>query len=125
MKATLLLAASIVLAAHAATAARAPDPCGKLSNETREAARSLAACITTGMCDSALQEREFSNNEGILPKSALNQRYMEARVGAARDDSGGVKRLVFLVQGTRGGSSEAVLEKYYTGDHYRSFCRVR
>jgi guanyl-specific ribonuclease Sa len=60
----------------------------------------------------------FDNNKKKLPRAGRGQTYYESRVTGKPDEN----RLVFLVDGDR--PKVAVQSRYYSKDHYDSFCEL-
>lgn len=121
-----LLAALLI--STQAQAQKAPPACGALPTYVREAARDMAYCITMpnpiAACGpTQVDVQVFSNAEGRLPKAGKGQTYYE---GKARRDPGGpagTYRLVFLV--TDGKAKSTIAQRYYSADHYTTFCAVQ
>ncbi len=122
--------AAIVAFALSATQAMAKEPaaCGALPGYVREAARDMAYCVTMPApiveCGpTAVDVQVFGNAEGRLPQAGRGQTYYE---GKARHDPGGpagTYRLVYLV--TDGKTKSVIESRYYSADHYESFCSIR
>ncbi|WP_369934781.1 ribonuclease domain-containing protein [Xanthomonas tesorieronis] len=101
--------------------------CGTLPTYVREAVRDLNYCITMpnpiAACGhNAVDVQIFNNDEGRLPRAGRGQTYYE---GKARRDAGGpagTYRLVFLV--TDGAKKSVVNQRYYSADHYGTFCMI-
>ncbi|UYC12716.1 ribonuclease domain-containing protein [Xanthomonas sp. CFBP 8445] len=121
-----LLAA--LLASTQAQAQKAPPACSALPTYVRDAARDMAYCITMAnpiaACGSTqVDVQVFGNAEGRLPKAGKGQTYYE---GKARRDPGGAAgtyRLVFLA--TDGKAKSTIAQRYYSADHYTTFCAVQ
>lgn len=64
----------------------------------------------------------FNNNERRLPAAGKDEVYYEYYLGIGGDGSAGSHRAVLLVQ--TGGAKRKLLERYYTLDHYTSFCKM-
>ncbi|MFK3650611.1 ribonuclease domain-containing protein [Lysobacter enzymogenes] len=115
-------ALSLCLAAAAASAA-APPACGSLPPDIRDAKRDMSVCITMAnpLADCGrlgLDVQIFSNNEGRLPKAGRGQVYWEGKIRAATG-AAGQRRLVYLVTD---GTKKVIEAKYYSPDHYATFC---
>jgi len=120
-----LIATALLLVMAPATAAQIPA-CSNLPSYVREANRNMAYCVTTPQpvieCGRThLNLRVFNNDENRLPRAGRGQTYYEGR--AQRDPGGqpGAYRLVFLVTDGR----SVIEERYYSPDHYDSFCSIR
>lgn len=121
----LLSTAFLSMASQWAEAAKVP-PCGPLPAYVRDADRTMSACVTSNYtfpvgCKKELDIQEFNNNEGKLPTPGNGQSYLE---GKARHEDGpaGTNRFVFLVENTASGTKMKIDQKYYSSDHYQSFC---
>ena len=120
------LLAVLALSAAQAQAQKAPS-CGALPSYVREAMRDVAACITMPnpivACGAgAVDVQVFGNGERRLPQAGRGQTYYE---GKARRDPGGpagTYRLVYLV--TDGAKKSVVDKRYYSADHYVTFCAI-
>ncbi|CDG81549.1 ribonuclease domain-containing protein [Janthinobacterium agaricidamnosum] len=64
----------------------------------------------------------FNNNEGRLPAAGKNEVYYEYYLGIGGDGGAGSHRAVLLVQ-TSG--KRKLVQRYYTQDHYASFCSLK
>lgn len=116
-------ALSLCLVVASASAA-APPACGDLPSDIRDAKRSMSVCITmanpvVNCGNSGLDVQIFSNNEGRLPKAGRGQVYWEGKIRAATG-AAGQRRLVYLV--TDGAQKKIIDAKYYSPDHYATFC---
>lgn len=116
-------ALSLCLIAAAASAA-APPACGSLPPDIREAKRDMSVCITMAnpLADCGrmgLDVQIFSNNEGKLPKAGRGQVYWEGKIRTATG-AAGQRRLVYLV--TDGAQKKVIEARYYSPDHYVTFC---
>lgn len=114
-----------LLLPFASASAKSP-PCEQLPGYVREAARNMSYCIAAEqpvpVCGRAnINLQVFDNDERRLPSAGRGQTYYEGR--AQRDPGGapGAYRLVFLV--TDGNSK--IEQRYYSPDHYGSFCSIR
>jgi guanyl-specific ribonuclease Sa len=128
MRGTPILIAVLVLslAPFVATAAKLPA-CGTLPSYVRDAERTLAYCITTenpitacGATD--VDAQVFGNNEGRLPGAGRGQLYYEGKARQQAGGPAGTYRLVYLV--TEGKKKQVVEQRYYSADHYQSFCAI-
>jgi guanyl-specific ribonuclease Sa len=98
-------------------------PCGAVGKDVVEVQRNLRSCLASNVACAAVQGLQvFNNNERRLPAAGHNQAYYEARVGTDHAGAGGVRRVVDLAQGAKGSAS--VLDKYYSADHYATFCEL-
>ena len=121
------LLAVLAMSAAQAQAQKAPPGCGTLPTYAREAARDMAYCVTMpnpiAACGAgAVDVQVFGNGERRLPQAGRGQTYYE---GKARRDPGGAAgtyRLVFLV--TDGAKKSVIDKRYYSADHYVSFCTI-
>ncbi|QSQ45925.1 hypothetical protein ISN34_03200 [Xanthomonas translucens pv. translucens] len=123
------LLAVLALPAAQAQAQKAPAGCGVLPTYVREAMRDVSACITMpnpivacGAGAGAVDVQVFGNGERRLPQAGRGQTYYE---GKARRDPGGpagTYRLVYLV--TDGAKKSVIDKRYYSADHYLSFCTI-
>ncbi|GLQ95515.1 ribonuclease domain-containing protein [Dyella acidisoli] len=119
-----ILGIAIFGVAQVAFAAAIPE-CGRLPVRVRDASRDMSFCLTAiqppaGVCGGdGVDVQPFGNNENRLPRAGRGQGYYE---GKARQDDGsaGTDRLVFLV--TDSASKTYINEKYYSSDHYETFC---
>jgi guanyl-specific ribonuclease Sa len=120
------LLAVLALSAAQAQAQKVPN-CGTLPPYVRETVRDLNYCITVpdpiAACGrAAVDVQVFDNAEGRLPRAGRGQTYYE---GKARRDPGGpagTYRLVYLV--TDGAKKSVVDKRYYSADHYVTFCAI-
>ncbi|BAV98886.1 ribonuclease domain-containing protein [Lysobacter enzymogenes] len=115
-------ALSLCLVAAAASAA-APPACGSLPPDIRDAKRDMSVCITMAnpLADCGrmgLDVQIFSNNEGRLPAAGRGQLYWEGKIRAATG-AAGQRRLVYLVTD---GTKKVINARYYSPDHYVTFC---
>lgn len=108
-----LLAAFLLLALGSAACAFGPDEIrvAQLSVEARE---TLARIRANGPHPHTRDGVTFGNREGLLPPQARGY-YREYTVRTPGRRDRGARRIV----AGRGG------EFYYTGDHYKSFRRIR
>jgi guanyl-specific ribonuclease Sa len=87
-------------------------------------ARNFRPCLQANKyCDQVQGITEFGNNERRLPNAGRNQAYYEARVGTDRQGKGGVRRLVFLIEGQKGRSA-TIRSQYFSPDHYTTLCQM-
>ena len=107
-------------------AAQAGTPaCKGLHTSVKEAMRTMSVCITMDNPPLACNRQDmdvqrFNNDEKKLPKSRPPQEYWE---GKLRDGpNAGTWRLVYLV--TMGMTKNKVDARYYTKDHYETFCKI-
>ncbi len=123
---------SVAIVAFALSAAHAtakePDACGALPDYVREAARDMAYCITMpapiAACGkTAVDVQVFDNAEGRLSKAGSGQTYYEGKARQNPGGAAGTYRLVFLV--TDGKTKSVIDNRYYSADHYASFCSIR
>ncbi len=110
----------------ASTLVQAKVPvCGKLPTFVREAERNLAYCITTDPASAdcrAANVEGFANNEGRLPTAGRGQAYRAGRAQHPQADPPGRNRVVFLV--TEGDRKPIIESRYFTSDHYATFCSL-
>ena len=115
---------TVLLVALLAAVALAKDPavCGAVPSDAKDPIRNLSACLTglVGAC-SGLDKQVFNNSEGKLPAAGKNETYYEGKVGVDRAGAAGVRRLVFLVLG---GEKPKILHRYFSTDHYTTFCAL-
>ncbi|WP_245156344.1 ribonuclease domain-containing protein [Agrilutibacter solisilvae] len=103
----------------------APPACKGLHTSVKEAMRTMSVCITMNNppadCNHAgMDVQRFNNDEKKLPKASPPQEYWE---GKLRDGgAAGTWRLVYLV--TMGTTKNKVDARYFTNDHYASFCKI-
>ena len=127
MKTSVLFGAIVVMTLACASVAEAKKitPCGsKIPSDVREAVRALNFCMTDNVC-TGLNAIVFNNSQKRLPSIGHNQQYYEGRVGEDRSGGPGKRRLVYLVQGTAKSSDAVVLERYFTANHYETFCKIQ
>ncbi|MBU8978227.1 MULTISPECIES: ribonuclease domain-containing protein [unclassified Lysobacter] len=118
------LAVLPLLLAAMTVQAKVPE-CGRLPTFVREAERNLAYCITTdaGAADCrAANVEAFANNEGRLPAAGRGQAYRAGRAQHPQADPPGRNRVVFLV--TEGQRKPIIEARYFTSDHYATFCSL-
>jgi len=115
----LLLSALAVLPAFQACVARAPQPGWVTLDELPPQARETLARIRDG--GPFRHDKDgtvFFNREGLLPRHERGY-YTEYTVPTPGMRDRGARRIV------AGGNPRTSGEYYYTGDHYRSFRRIR
>ncbi|ENX35939.1 hypothetical protein F889_00638 [Acinetobacter colistiniresistens] len=100
-----------------------PD-CGKLPDYVREFDRNMRVCVkNANMCGTGKDKivtQVFSNNEGKLPKLKSPFSYVEGKYfEQGQFDKYNKFRLVVKVDGGNNFS-----ERYYTSDHYITFCKL-
>lgn len=121
------LLAVLAMSAAQAQAQKAPPSCGTLPAYVREAARNMSYCITMpnpiAACGAAAVDVQvFGNGERRLPQAGRGQTYYEGKARREPGDPAGTYRLVFLV--TDGAKKSIVDKRYYSADHYGSFCTI-
>ncbi|CBA14972.1 hypothetical protein XACN24_01855 [Xanthomonas albilineans] len=121
------LLAALFVSTHV-QAYQSPTHCSILPNYIRDASRDMAYCLTMpspiAACGNAqLDVQVFGNNEGRLPKSGNGQTYYEGKARLPQNDQAGTYRLVFLV--TDGKKKKAIEQRYYSADHYATFCTIQ
>lgn len=115
----LLLAALAVLPAFQACMARAPQPGWVSLDELPPQARETLARIRDGGPFRYDKDGTvFFNREALLPRRERGY-YTEYTVPTPGARDRGARRIV------AGGNPRTSGEYYYTGDHYRSFRRIR
>lgn len=122
-----LIATSALLLSFPASAAKVPD-CGKREPSKSappppqiseyDAYRDAKVKAVAGGAGNTV----FNNNERRLPAAGKDEVYYEYYLGIGGDGSAGSHRAVLLVQ--TGGAKRKLLERYYTLDHYTSFCKM-
>lgn len=118
------LTACLLLGALPAAQAGTPA-CKGLHSSVKEAMRTMSVCITMDNPPLACNRQDmdvqrFNNDEKKLPKSRPPQEYWE---GKLRDGPvAGTWRLVYLV--TMGTTKNKVDARYFTNDHYNTFCKI-
>lgn len=100
-----------------------PD-CKNLPNYIREFDRSMKVCVKDKTkCvieENKIVTQEFSNNEGKLPKLKKPFSYIEGKYAEQGEhDKDNKFRLVAKIDEKNNFS-----ERYYTSDHYLSFCKI-
>lgn len=130
--ATGLLLATLLSIGHGAAAGHQPAsqlagiaPCKGLHHSIKEAMRTMSVCITQdnppASCGRAdMDVQRFNNNENKLPKARHAQEYWEGKL--RNNGNPGTWRLVYLV--TMGKTKNKVEARYYTPDHYVTFCKL-
>lgn len=108
--------------------AKEPGACGALPDYVREASRDMAYCITMpnpiAACGpTAVDVQVFGNAEGRLPQAGRGQTYYEGKARRNPGGPAGTYRLVYLV--TNGTTKSVIENRYYSADHYGSFCSIR
>ena len=122
-------AAIVAFALSAAQAmAKEPAACGTLPDYVREATRDMAYCVTMpapiAACGpAAVDVQVFGNAEGRLPQAGRGQTYYEGKARQNPGGAAGAYRLVFLL--TDGKTKSVIDNRYYSADHYESFCSIR
>lgn len=105
-----------------------PPECRKLPADVREAGREFTDCLRTSdptaSCGPAgLNVQIFGNDEGRLPKARNGQTYYEARAVKEHGPMPGANRLVFLTNDA--GGKRDIVARYYSANHYDSFCTYK
>jgi ribonuclease T1 len=104
--------------------ARKIDLCKPTPPDATEVARDFRPCLVSNRyCAAVDGVQVFGNAEKRLPSARTGQTYYEARVGKDRYKAGGKRRLVFLINGVKGRA--AVQARYFSGDHYGTFCEMQ
>jgi ribonuclease T1 len=121
-----LIVAGTLLSSHA-YAAKIPD-CGKREpsktlptpkNSEYDAYRNAKTSAVAGGPGNVV----FNNNEKRLPAAGKDEVYYEYYLGIGGDGGPGSHRAVLLVQTPTG--KRKLVERYYTQDHYTSFCSLK
>ena len=124
-KLVLMGAVALMTLAGASVADAKIQPCGsRLPSDVKEAVRDLNYCMTNNVC-AGLNATVYNNSPKRLPSIGHNQSYYEGRVGADRSGGPGKRRLVYLVQGAAKTPAAVVLERYFTANHYETFCEIQ
>ncbi|MGO1068524.1 ribonuclease domain-containing protein [Lysobacter sp. CA199] len=118
-------AAVLCLGLLAAPALAKPPVCKSLPPDIKEAMRSMSFCMTSTQpvaeCGRlGLDVQVFNNGEGKLPNAGRGQEYWEGKI--RHDGAAGTRRLVYLM--TMGARKNIVETRYYTPDHYATFCQI-
>ncbi|MEP3113279.1 ribonuclease domain-containing protein [Nisaea sp.] len=116
--------ALMTFSAVSAAEARIRACSSSLPKDVREAVRDLNYCMTNNVC-AGLNATVYNNSPKRLPSIGHNQSYYEGRVGEDRSGGPGKRRLVYLVQGTAKSADAVVLERYFTANHYETFCEIQ
>jgi hypothetical protein len=99
------------------------NQCNNLPADVVAAEPQMTGCVPPATplqapCDRPqLDVKQFFNHEQILPVAEDGETYYEGKI-RARNAAAGTKRFVFLYDG------DEISEKYYTSDHYQTFCRI-
>lgn len=123
-----LITIAIVAGLTAFTSAAKPPPtCKSLPRDIREASRQFNDCLrtenpTANCGPSGLNVQVFDNDEHRLPKAGNGQTYYEARATTPPRPMPGASRLVFLTNDS--GGRPDIVARYYSADHYTSFCSL-
>ena len=121
-----LIVAGALLSSHA-YAAKIPD-CGKREpsktlptpkNSEYDAYRNAKTSAVAGGPGNVV----FNNNEKRLPAAGKDEVYYEYYLGIGGDGGPGSHHAVLLVQTPTG--KRKLVERYYTQDHYTSFCSLK
>ncbi len=125
MKWHLALAFAGLIFVQPAQAAGIPYCAKPLAGDVVEASRDLSYCLKLTTCpqQGALNIQIFGNDQNRLPVRGQGQNYYEGRVGTDQAGDAGKRRLVFLVQGVRGPNA-TILIRYFSPNHYNSFCEL-
>lgn len=118
-------ATALCLALMAAPAMAKPPVCKSLPPDIKEAMRNMSFCMTATdpviECGrNGMDVQTFDNNEGKLPNPGRGQEYWEGKI--RHDGAAGTRRLVYLM--TMGSRKNIVEKRYYTPDHYATFCEI-
>ncbi|WP_363796446.1 ribonuclease domain-containing protein [Lysobacter firmicutimachus] len=127
------LATPVLLAVLAAAPALAqadaakPPVCRSLPPDIKEAMRNMSYCITNPnpipeCARAGMDVQVYNNDPAKLPRAARGQQYWEGKI-RKDDGAAGERRLVYLV--TMGERKNVVAMRYYTPDHYRTFCEIQ
>ncbi|MEI2454461.1 ribonuclease domain-containing protein [Lysobacter firmicutimachus] len=127
------LATPVLLAVLAAAPALAqadaakPPVCRSLPPDIKEAMRTMSYCITNPnpipeCARAGMDVQVYNNDPAKLPRAARGQQYWEGKI-RKDDGAAGERRLVYLV--TMGERKNVVAMRYYTPDHYRTFCEIQ
>ncbi|MBT2746909.1 MULTISPECIES: ribonuclease domain-containing protein [unclassified Lysobacter] len=118
-------AAVLCLGLLAAPAMAKPPVCKVLPPDIKEAMRTMSFCMT--VADPAaecgrqgMDVQVFDNDEGKLPNPGRGQEYWEGKI--RHDGAAGTRRLVYLM--TMAARKNVVVKRYYTPDHYATFCLI-
>lgn len=121
-----LLAAALTI--EPASAFKVPDCKGGGPPDAKSAAAAFSYYVKgNGACGAASDIDGcalFGNAEKRLPRAGKGEDYYEARVGEDRFGGAGKRRLVFLITGTYRSRDALIVAKYFTPDHYETFCRM-
>lgn len=122
-----MLALALALAGTCGSAsAKQVPPCSQLPHDIREASRDFNDCLRTpnptASCGrQGLDVQVFDNHEGRLPRAGRGQVYWEAKAVKDHGPRPGRNRLVYL---TTDNPVRDILARYYSADHYDSFCKL-
>lgn len=102
------------------------DYCKNFPKYIKEAERNFSVCITDPVhgenCGPrGMDVQIFLNSEHKLPHAGGGQLYYEGKVIRENEPNAGTKRLVYLTQAGR----KQIVKKYYTPDHYDTFCKIK
>ena len=119
------LAAALCLSLLAAPALAKPPVCRSLPPDIKEAMRDMSYCMTmvnpVVECGrQGMDVQVFNNDQGKLPNAGRGQEYWEGKI--RRDGAAGTRRLVYLM--TMGVRKNIVQARYYSPDHYATFCQI-
>jgi guanyl-specific ribonuclease Sa len=116
----------VALAVAPAAYAKKVDPCpGRLPSDVVSAKQDFDYCVKGNACDANLNQQVFDNAEGRLPRAGNGQTYYEGRVGQDRAGGAGNRRLVYLLIGNGPGGNTQIANRYFTDDHYATFCEIQ
>jgi len=117
----IVLMTSLPMSAHAYCDWRPyPTP-----NDVVQAEQNFLPCLEVGhLCNSVVNGEVFQNYERRLPYVQYGESYYAARVYQPNYGYNGAWRLVFLLRGQPHVQGSRVLVKYFTWDHYLSFCQL-
>lgn len=110
----------------AAPAAAKPPVCQSLPPDIKEAMRNMSYCITVpnpvvNCGATGLDVQVYHNDPSKLPNAGRGQQYWEGKIRMSTG-AAGQRRLVYLV--TMGEKKNVVEKRYYTPDHYTTFCEI-
>lgn len=102
----------------------AVDKCGLLPDYIREFNRNMQVCVKDstkcGEGDYKIETQVFNNDPTVLPRAPSGSYYLEGKYKVKEDrDLKNKFRLVYLLD-----KSENINKKYYSSDHYETFCEL-